>query len=195
MQIVWMLVFGALMIYVAWWLIYAIRARVVFEVEMGLGVGSLWAAGFVPVFFKGLSALVFRSPVTSLAGWALICSSIGMFVAAMCSLRRGGRPTAGWENTTELTKSEIHGLVRHPMQLSGIIGACGMILVNPTLPVLVLSAVSAACFALGVRAEDRFNVAKFGEPYRTYMKQVPALNLLAGLWARLRAQKDRQTNV
>jgi protein-S-isoprenylcysteine O-methyltransferase Ste14 len=77
------------------------------------------------------------------------------------------------------------------MQLSGIVGACGMILVNPILPVLVLSAVSATCFALGVWAEDRFNLAKFGEPYRVYMEQVPALNLLAGLWSQLGAQRNR----
>ena len=147
------------------------------------------------MFFKELPTLVPRSPITSLAGWALTCSSIGMFVIAMLSLHRGGKPTAGWENTTELTKSGIHGLVRHPMQLSGIVGACGMFLVNPILPVLILSAVSATCFALGVRAEDRFNMGKFGEPYRTYMKQVPALNLLAGLWARLRAQKGRRVDV
>ncbi len=195
MQIVWMFVFGALMAYVAWWLICAIRDRIAFEVEMGLGVGSLWAAGFAPVFFKELPILVPPSPVTSLVGWALICSSIGTFVIAMLSLRRGGKPAAGWENTTELTQRGIHSLVRHPMQLGGIVGACGMILVNPILPVLLLSAVSAACFALGVRAEDRFNLAKFGEPYRTYMEQVPALNLLAGLLARLWAQKGRRTNV
>jgi protein-S-isoprenylcysteine O-methyltransferase Ste14 len=193
MQIAWMFVFGALMVYVAWWLICAIRARIAFEVEMSLGVGSLWAAGFAPVFFKELSTLVTCSPVTSSVGWALICSSIGMFVIAMFSLRRGGKPAAGWENTTELTKSGIHGLVRHPMQLSGIVGACGIILVNPTLSALILGAVSMACFALGVRAEDRFNTAKFGEPYRTYMKQVPTLNLLAGMWARLRAQKGQRT--
>jgi protein-S-isoprenylcysteine O-methyltransferase Ste14 len=188
MQSVWMLMFGVLMVYVAWWLICAIRARIAFEVEMGLGVGSLWAAGFAPVFFKELPTLVSRSPVTSSVGWALICSSIGMFVIAMLSLRRGGKPAAGWENTTELTKRGLHGLVRHPMQLSGIVGACGMILVNPALPVLVFSAVSAICFALAVRAEDQFNIAKFGEPYRAYMRQVPALNLLAGIWKRLQVQ-------
>jgi protein-S-isoprenylcysteine O-methyltransferase Ste14 len=195
MQNIWIFVFGALMVYVAWWLICAIRDRIAFEVDMGLGVGSLWTAGFAPAFFTGLPTLISRSPVISLAGWTLVCSSIGMLVIAMLSLRRGGKPTAGWENTTELTKGGIHGLVRHPMQLSGIVAACGMFLVNPILPVLILSAVSATCFALGVRAEDRFNMGKFGEPYRTYMKQVPALNLLAGLWARLRAQKGRRVDV
>jgi protein-S-isoprenylcysteine O-methyltransferase Ste14 len=188
---VWMLVFAVMMAYVAWWLLIAIRERIVFEVEMGLGVGSLWAAGFVPAFFKGLPAVADLSPALSLTGWSLLCLSIMLFVAAMLSLRRGGKPTSGWENTTELTKSGVHGLVRHPMQLSGIMAACGMVLVNPMLPVLALSAVSGTCFALGVRAEDRFNVAKFGEPYRVYMKQVPALNLLAGVWVRL-CERKRQ---
>jgi hypothetical protein len=50
MQNIWIFIFGALMIYVAWWLICAIRDHIAFEVEMGLGVGSLWAAGFAPGF-------------------------------------------------------------------------------------------------------------------------------------------------
>lgn len=195
MQIIWMVAFGALMTYIAWWLICAIRHRIAFEVEMGLGVGSLWAAGFAPVFFKELPELIPLSPIISLGGWILLCLSIGIFVIAMLSLRRGGKATAGWENTTELTRNGIHGLVRHPMQLAGIIGACGVILVNPALPVLVLSAVSATCFALGVRAEDRFDIAKFGESYCIYMKQVPALNLPAGIWARLRTWSAQPTDM
>ena len=191
MQIFWMLVFGAMMIYVAWWLIYAIRARVAFEVEMGLGVGSLWIAAFAPVFCEDLPTLLPSSPAVSIAGHTLTVLSVGLFVVALLSLHRGAKPTSGWEDTTELTKSGIHGLVRHQMQLSGIVGACGVALAQPMLPVLVLSVVSATCFALGVRAEDRFNIAKFGEPYRIYMKQVPALNLFAGIWARVRARRER----
>jgi hypothetical protein len=41
MCIVWMLVFVAMMAYVAWWLIGSIRKRIVFEVGMALGVGGL----------------------------------------------------------------------------------------------------------------------------------------------------------
>jgi len=188
MRIVWMLVFAAMVAYLAWWLIYAIRKRIVFEAEMALGVGSLWAA-FATMNLE-LPELVPWPVALSLAGWAVFYLSIGLFVLALLSLRRGGKPASGWEHTTELTRRGIHGLVRHPMQLSGIVGACAAILVKPTLAVLPLSAVSMTCFALAARAEDRFNVAKFGEPYRIYMQQVPALNLLAGIWARLRARKE-----
>jgi len=180
-----------MMVYVAWWLIYAIRARVEFEVEMGLGIGSLWAAISAPRILEGSSMLVDWSPALSLLGWALLCLSMGLFGVAMLSLRQGGNPTSGWENTTELTQSGMHGLVRHPMQLSGIVGACGVALAQPTLLVIILATASVACFALGVRAEDRFNIAKFGEPYRIYMGQVPALNLFAGIWAWLKARDER----
>jgi protein-S-isoprenylcysteine O-methyltransferase Ste14 len=190
MRIVWTLVFAAMMAYVASWLIVAIRKRIVFEVEMALGVSSLWAAIFVAAFFHELPDLVPWPVALSLAGWALLYLSIGLFVVEILSLRRGGKPTSGWEDTTELTTSGIHGLLRHPSQLSGIVGACGTALAHPALVVLVLSAVSVTCFALAARAEDQFNVAKFGEPYRTYMKRVPALNLLAGIWARLRSRKE-----
>jgi protein-S-isoprenylcysteine O-methyltransferase Ste14 len=186
MHIVWMLVFAAMMAYVAWWLIVSIRKRIAFEVEMALGVGSLWAAIFVPKFFD-LPDLVPWPIALSLAGYVLLWLGIGLFVVTILSLRRGGKPTSGWERTTKMTTSGIHGLVRHPMQLSGILGACGTAVWQPTLVVLVLSAVSVTCFALAARTEDQFNVAKFGEPYRVYMEQVPALNLLAGLWAKLRS--------
>jgi len=184
-----MLLFAGMIAYVAWWLIYAIRKQIVYEVEMALGVGSLWAAFLAPALFEGAPALVTWPPAVSLAGKALFCLSIVLFVTAIHSLHRGGKPTSGWEHTTELTTSGIHGLVRHPMQLGGILGACAVALLNPTLVALVLSGVSIACFALATRAEDRFNVTKFGEPYRVYMQQAPAINLLAGVWAWLRARK------
>jgi protein-S-isoprenylcysteine O-methyltransferase Ste14 len=189
MRFLWMLVFAAMMAYVAWWLIGSIRKRIVFEVEMALGVGSLWAAIFVPNFFEWPDLVPWPVALSS-AGYALLWLSIGLFVVTILSLRRGGKPTSGWERTTELTTSGIHGLVRHPMQLSGLLGACGTAVWQPVLVVLVLSAVSVTCFALAARTEDRFNVAKFGEPYRIYMQQVPALNLLAGILARLQSRKE-----
>jgi protein-S-isoprenylcysteine O-methyltransferase Ste14 len=189
MRIIWMIVFTMMMAYVAWWLIGSIRKRIVFEVEMALGVGSLWAAIFVPMLFDLPDLVPWPTPL-SLAGYVLLWLGIGLFVVTILSLRRGGKPTSGWEDTTELTTSRIHGLVRHPMQLSGILGACGTAMWQPALVVLVLSAVSVTCFALAARAEDQFNAAKFGEPYRIYMEQVPALNLLAGIWARLRSRKQ-----
>jgi protein-S-isoprenylcysteine O-methyltransferase Ste14 len=189
MRIFWMLLFVAMMAYVAWWLIGSIRKRIVFEVEMALGVGSLWAAIFVPMLFD-LPDLVPWPTALSLAGYVLLWLGIGLFVVTILSLRRGGKPTSGWEKTTELTTSGIHGLVRHPMQLSGILGACGTAVWQPALVVLVLSAVSVTCFALAARTEDHFNAAKFGEPYRIYMQQVPALNLLAGIWAKLQPRKE-----
>lgn len=197
MRVVWIFIFAAMMAYVAWWLIYAIRKQIVYEVEMALGVGSLWAAFLAPALFEGSPALVTWPSAVSLAGKAFFCLSIVLFVTAIHSLHRGGKPTSGWEHTTELTTGGTHGLVRHPMQLGGILGACAVALLNPTLVVLTLGGVSIACFALATRAEDRFNIAKFGEPYRVYMRQVPALNLLAGIWNRLRGGKpcsEQQTS-
>jgi protein-S-isoprenylcysteine O-methyltransferase Ste14 len=186
MRIIWMLLFAGMIAYVAWWLTYAIRKQILYEVEMALGVGSLWTAFLAPAVFEGVPTLVTWPPAASLAGKALFCLSIVLFVAAIHSLHRGGKPTAGWEHTTELATGRIHGLVRHPMQLGGILGACAVALLNPTLVALVLGGVSIICFALATRAEDRFNVVKFSEPYRIYTEQVPALNLLAGIWNRLR---------
>jgi protein-S-isoprenylcysteine O-methyltransferase Ste14 len=191
MHAVRILVFAAMVAYVGWWLIYAIRKRIAFEVEMALGVGSLWAAILVAMTYENLPDMVILPPILSLAGWVLFYLSIGLFVLAIISLHRGGKPTSGWEHTTELTTSGIYGLVRHPMQLCGILGACAIVMLSPTLATLVLGGVSFACFALAAPAEDQFNVAKFGDSYRAYMKQVPALNLLAGIRRQLRSSRKR----
>ena len=90
MRIVWMLIFAAMMAYVAWWLIVAIRRRFVFGIEMALGVGSLWAVIFVPLVFDA-TELVPWPFALSLAGYALLCLSIGLSVAGVLSLRRGGK--------------------------------------------------------------------------------------------------------
>ena len=43
---------------------------------------------------------------------------------------------------------------------------------------------------LAAQTEDQFNVVKLGEPYCVYMEQGPALNLLAGIWAKLQSRKE-----
>jgi protein-S-isoprenylcysteine O-methyltransferase Ste14 len=188
MRTVLMFLFAALMIYVVWWLIGSLRRRIAFEVEMALGVGSFWAAYFVAILFEP-SQLAPWPTALSLAGYAILILALGLVTAAMFSLRRGGKPTDGWERTTELTRSGIHGLVRHPMQLSGIVGACGTSIAWPSAAVLPLSVLSVICFALAARAEDQFNLNKFSEAYRLYMQQVPALNLLAGIRTCMRLHK------
>lgn len=193
MHIIWLVVYGAMMIFVAWWLVYSIRSRVVFEALMALGVGSLWSAFFAPKLFSNSPMLVDWPLIVSLIGYGLLALSAGLVVAGVFSLRRGGEPTDAWEQTTVLTTSRIHGLVRHPVILGGVVAACGAVLLNPMLPVLVLSAMSAICFVVGARAENRYNVAKFGEPYRVHMRQVPALNLLAGIWKRLRVRRNERS--
>ena len=83
MHIIWMIVFGAMMIYVAWWLIYSIRTRVVFEVFMALGVGSLWTAFFAPKLFSGSPTLVNWPLTVSLIGYGLFALSVGLVAAGV----------------------------------------------------------------------------------------------------------------
>ena len=94
MRAVWMIVFAIMMSYVAWWLIGSIRKRIVFGVEMALGVGSLWAAIFALTFLD-LPDLVPWLSGLSLVGYALLWLGIGLFVVTILSLRRGGKPASG----------------------------------------------------------------------------------------------------
>jgi len=73
----------------------SLATLVVFVVLTNLIINVL-----LPVLVPWPSAL-------SLAGYALLYLSIGLFVVTILSLRRGRKPTSGWEDTTELKE-------RHP---------------------------------------------------------------------------------
>jgi protein-S-isoprenylcysteine O-methyltransferase Ste14 len=75
----------------------------------------------------------------------------------------------------------VYGVVRHPQFLAGILIAVSMMLLSQHLHSVVAGLVAAVVYASEVPPADRRLVMKFGEPYRRYMEEVPALNFVAGL--------------
>ena len=75
----------------------------------------------------------------------------------------------------------IFGVVRHPLYLGTALWSVALMLVFQSILAVILGIVAIACFWMASRKEDEFNMKKFGDPYREYMKRVPMWNLFRGL--------------
>ena len=88
--------------------------------------------------------------------------------------------------TVVIIREGPYRVIRHPGYLAEMIyfGLLPIVL-SKWMPFTVLAAISmaiaiASCAYL-IRAEDSFNLRKWGEEYRQYMEEVPAINFVKGL--------------
>lgn len=67
------------------------------------------------------------------------------------------------------------------MTLGMAIWSIALILVFQSVLSIILGASSIVCFWLLARKEAEYNIGKFGDNYREYMKKVPMWNIIRGL--------------
>jgi protein-S-isoprenylcysteine O-methyltransferase Ste14 len=91
----------------------------------------------------------------------------------------------GIENTGLVT-SGVYGLVRHPMYLAGIL----VFLFEPVVTVnsLSLRVPATLYFLFGAFIEERRFRNDFGDSYAAYQREVPRLNIIAGMVRKMRRQ-------
>jgi protein-S-isoprenylcysteine O-methyltransferase Ste14 len=116
-------------------------------------------------------------------GWlVLVVSGVFGWLPIIEFRRRGGVAVGeSYVQTTRLVTSGVYGVVRHPQFLAGILITVSMMLLSQSVYSVVAGLVAAVVYASEVPAADRRLVEKFGEPYRRYMEEVPALNFVVGL--------------
>ncbi|MBN1261241.1 MAG: isoprenylcysteine carboxylmethyltransferase family protein, partial [Anaerolineae bacterium] len=128
-------------------------------------------------------------------GWGVMMISAVFGWLPIFTFRRQGGVAAGkgYIHTTRLVDSGIYGIVRHPQYLAGMLLSVALALIAPHWIVAVLGAAAIATYVWSAFAEDRDNLAKFGDAYRVYMNRVPRLNAAVGLarWLLNRCQRAR----
>jgi protein-S-isoprenylcysteine O-methyltransferase Ste14 len=103
-------------------------------------------------------------------GFILLIPAIILFIAAMISAARG-----------TLVKSGISRMVRHPMYLGTALAALALILVFQSILSIVLGIIAIVLLWIAGTLEDTYNIERFGDSYRKYMRSVPRWNVLKGL--------------
>ncbi len=108
-------------------------------------------------------------------GWALLL--LGGLLATVAVLRFGGAGFVGLvpERSTGLVRSCLHGRMRHPIYSGIILAAFGWLLLSFSLSTMLVVGITLLYLPVGIHLEERKLIAVFGEEYRRYRKEVPAL--------------------
>jgi protein-S-isoprenylcysteine O-methyltransferase Ste14 len=103
--------------------------------------------------------------------WILLILSAYIVIAGYLLLKRKGKPSVNFENTSLLVRSGIYGYIRHPLYLSVFLFGTGVMLKDPGPVQLVLGVINTVAIWITSRIEEGEMVEKFGDEYRTYMKE------------------------
>jgi protein-S-isoprenylcysteine O-methyltransferase Ste14 len=115
----------------------------------------------------------FNNPfsILQILSWILLILSVYVVGAGYILLKREGKPSVNFENTSLLVQSGIYGYIRHPLYLSILLFGTGVILKNPRLVQLVLGVINFVAIWVTAKIEEKEMTEKFGDEYRQYMKK------------------------
>jgi len=109
------------------------------------------------------------SPVHILS-WLLLLLSIYPVTAGFILLKKVGKPDSNFENTSVLVQSGIYAYIRHPLYLSVLLLGTGIMLKDISPVQLLLGTINIIALIFTTLIEEKEMVMKFGDEYRTYMK-------------------------
>ncbi|MBU7037391.1 MAG: isoprenylcysteine carboxylmethyltransferase family protein [Theionarchaea archaeon] len=143
---------------------------------------------------SGLSALEGLSQLTKIRfPVPVLVVSVALFVIALVievkvvsmRSRLGGLDDA--HESLVIIREGPYAVIRHPGYLAEVVYFTLLPVVlsewiSFTILAIVHIAVVLVSFSYLIRVEDNFNVAKWGDEYRRYMDELPAINFLNWLW-------------
>lgn len=114
----------------------------------------------------------FRHPFSPLQilSWILLTSSALLAAHGFCLLRRVGRPSGSFEDTTVLVTQGAYRYIRHPLYASLLFLGWGAFCKDPSLLSSTVVLVASAFLFATARAEEAENLSRFGPGYADYMK-------------------------
>jgi protein-S-isoprenylcysteine O-methyltransferase Ste14 len=143
-----------------------------FEIFAGCSISiclSLTILGLLG-WYKNVSSIFLQ-----IIGSILLVITIMLALLSLLSLKRKGKPDKGIEDTTTLIYSTIFGIIRHPLYLGFILWGISQILIIQSYMSLILGLLAILFAYIAAKKEDEYNIGKFGEKYKNYMKKVPML--------------------
>lgn len=115
------------------------------------------------------------SAITTVIGMALLM--IGALLATAAVLRFGGAGFIGLvpEPEGDLVRSGLHAHVRHPIYSGIILSSIGWLLLAPNTATLLVVGITFLYLPVGIHLEEHKLIARFGEAYRAYKREVPSV--------------------
>jgi protein-S-isoprenylcysteine O-methyltransferase Ste14 len=117
--------------------------------------------------------------ILQIISWLLLLVSIYLVTIGGLLLLRKGKPSSeredkhlfGFEKTTKLVDTGIYKCIRHPLYASLIYVSWGILLKNPTTPLILLTIACSILFYLTARHDEKECIIYFGGSYSEYMKR------------------------
>ncbi len=103
---------------------------------------------------------------------------------------RGGVTRRSYIHTTVLVDTGIYSIIRHPQYLAIVLINIALPLITRHWLVVILGIIGAGAICLNVFEEEKENLQKFGNAYRSYQEEVPRLNFLLGLFRLIRRKRN-----
>lgn len=165
------------------WIVSSFPKNKIFEIFAGCGISLCLTLIILGLFgwYKEAESLILQ-----IVGNILLYIAIALAFISLITLRMKGKPEKGFENTNVLIEGTIFGIIRHPLYLGLIIWGVSQILAIQSIISAILGIISISCFWMSSKKEDEFNILKFGDSYRVYMKKVPRMNFVLGIIRNLR---------
>ena len=107
--------------------------------------------------------------------------------------RKGGVPKGkSFVHTTVLVDSGLYSIIRHPQYTAGILFSFALILISQSWIIAAMGVVVISLSYIDILMADKYEVEKFGDAYKRYMKNVPRTNFLLGTIRLLRRRKGER---
>ena len=160
------------------WITGSIPKHRIFEIYAGLSISICLTLLIFGLFGWYQIAI---SQALQIIGSVLICITIVLALITFATFKYKGKPKKGFEETTVLIEGTIFGVIRHPLYLGFALWAIGQILAIQSIISVVLGIIAVFFSWMAAQKEDEFNLKKFGNSYRDYMKKIPMWNIVKGI--------------
>ena len=165
------------------WIIQAVRERVTSEIHIHTGLGIFFTLLTLEIAL-GLPKIGVRFNILWLQviGFVLYIPSSILILGSVVELKRKGKSeTYDPFSTTTFVDTGTYGIIRQPITLGMTIWSIALILVFQSMLSIILSILSIFCFWMSARKEAEYNIRKFGDKYKEYIRKVPVWNIFKGI--------------
>ena len=146
--------------------------------------GIFTLAQLVLIFIYSIEGI----PVLRILGFILWLISVLFGFLPIFLLKQKGDVQKGknYIHTQKLVTEGLYGIIRHPQYIAGPLLNVALMLISQHWLLIITGIPAVILMGFDIRHADAEGLEKFGEEYQIYMKEVPKVNFLAGMFRRFR---------
>jgi protein-S-isoprenylcysteine O-methyltransferase Ste14 len=113
--------------------------------------------------------------------FVLLLAAVFIFGPFYLLMKHGGRDGQTYMQARIVVDRGLYAITRHPQYLGYILFACGFALLSQHWVAVLLAALGTTLFYVQAVREERYCLARFGEPYEQYLQRVPRFDFVLGI--------------